>query len=156
MKKNAQSRLDEDFATRRMLPEKIKPEDDNFFRCQKRNDYRMGMAGEVLAAAYLKLKGYQMIASNYRFAHREIDLILRKDKELVFVEVKTRAPNSLICAPSAVDVRKQMFLYSVASKFIRENRCKENVRFDIVWVERKGSACRVVEHIENAFSPYAG
>lgn len=123
---------------------------------RRKSDYRMGMAGEVLAAAYLKLKGYEVVTSNYRFAHREIDLILRKDEDLVFVEVKTRAPDSLVSAPGSVDLRKQMFLYSVASKYIHENHCTENVRFDIVWVERKGSACRVVEHIRNAFSPYAG
>lgn len=125
-------------------------------RQQKRNDYRIGMAGEVLAAAYLKMKGYELLTSNYRFAHREIDLIMRKNGFLIFVEVKTRAPCSLIAAPTSVDLRKQMFLYSVASKYIRENHSSEDVRFDIIWVERKGSACRVVEHIQNAFSPYSG
>lgn len=118
--------------------------------------YQIGMAGEVLAAAYLKLKGYELLTSNYRFAHREIDLIMRKDGEVVFVEVKTRAPDSLIMAPGAVGRRKQQFLYSVASKYIRQTRCTDNVRFDIVWVERRGNACRVIEHIENAFSPFGG
>lgn len=118
--------------------------------------YSIGLAGEVLAAAYLETQGYELITSNYRFAHREIDLILKKDGDLVFVEVKTRAPNSLIPAPNSVDLRKQMYLYSVASKYIHENRCKENVRFDIVWIERKGSSSRVVEHIRNAFSPFGG
>lgn len=131
-------------------------ESDDFEPGSKSCDYRIGIAGEVLAAAYLRARGYELLASNYRFAHREIDLILRKDGALVFVEVKTRAPGSLIVAPLAVDMRKQMFLYSVASKYIRENHLSEEVRFDIVWVERKGSACRVVEHIQNAFSPYAG
>lgn len=131
-------------------------ESDDFGRGSKICDYRIGMAGEVLAAAYLQARGYQLLTSNYRFAHREIDLILRKDGFLVFVEVKTRAPGSLIVAPLTVDTRKQMFLYSVASKYIRENHLTEEVRFDIVWIERKGSACRVVEHIRNAFSPYAG
>ncbi|MCM1041344.1 MAG: YraN family protein [Bacteroides sp.] len=149
-------RFGEGFDTCRVVMKHGGKQDAAPFGANKRNDYRIGMAGEVLAAAYLKNKGYELLTSNYRFAHREIDLILKKDGELVFVEVKTRAPNSLVTAPGSVDMRKQMFLYSVASKYIHENRCRENVRFDIVWIERRGSACRVVEHIRNAFSPFGG
>ncbi len=118
--------------------------------------YRAGMAGEVLAATYLRLKGYEVLDSNYRYAHREIDLILQKGNTLVFVEVKTRAPDSLVSAPYAVDRRKQMFLYSAAAKYVREKRWSEEIRFDIVWVERNGNECRVVGHIPDAFSPLGG
>ena len=123
---------------------------------KRKTDYRMGMAGEVLASAYLRLKGYELLCSNYRFAHREIDLIMRHDHQLVFVEVKTRAPDSLVCASVTVDFRKQMFLYTAASRYVQENHCTEDIRFDIVWVERQGTSCRVVEHIQNAFSPFGG
>lgn len=156
MKIDGKIRFGSHFNDCRIMSDTYTQAETDYLRQQKRNDYRIGMAGEVLAAAYLKMKGYELLTSNYRFAHREIDLIMRKNGELVFVEVKTRAPNSLVMAPGSVDIRKQMFLYSVASKYIHENHCTENIRFDIVWVERKGCACRVVEHIQNAFSPYAG
>lgn len=125
-------------------------------KTRKMSAYRAGMAGEVLAAAYLRLKGYEVLASNYRYAHREIDLILLKDNTLVFVEVKTRAPDSLVSAPYTVNRRKQMFLYSAAAKYVREKKWTEDIRFDIVWVERNGNGCRVVAHIPDAFSPLGG
>ena len=40
-------------------------------KTRKMSAYRAGMAGEVLAAAYLRLKGYEVLASNYRYAHRD-------------------------------------------------------------------------------------
>ncbi|MDE6493764.1 MAG: YraN family protein [Bacteroidales bacterium] len=125
-------------------------------KTRKTDAYRAGMAGEVLAAAYLRLKGYEVLESNYRYAHREIDLILQKDNTLVFAEVKTRAPGSLVSAPYAVNRRKQMFLYSAASKYVREKQWKEEIRFDIIWVERNRSGCRVIAHIPDAFSPLGG
>lgn len=125
-------------------------------KMRKAAAYRAGIAGEVLAAAYMRLKGYDVLASNYRYAHREIDLILQKGNTLVFVEVKTRAPDSLVTAPYTVDRRKQMFLYSAAAKYVREKRWLKDIRFDIVWVERSGNECRVVAHIPDAFSPLGG
>lgn len=50
----------------------------------------LGNKGEALAREYLKRRGYRIIASNYRSGHLEIDLITKRQKQLVFVEVKTR------------------------------------------------------------------
>ena len=39
----------------------------------------------------MRNSGYRILARNYRCEGGEIDIIARKDKELVFVEVKSRA-----------------------------------------------------------------
>lgn len=117
---------------------------------------RDGLDGEVLAAAYLQERGYELLAANYRYAHREIDLVMQKDGLVVFVEVKTRSRSALTDGPSAVDRRKQMFLYSAAAKFMRQWDRNEDVRFDILLVEVFPGGKRVVEHLEGAFSPYGG
>ena len=117
---------------------------------------RDGMEGESLAAAYLQSQGYELLAANYRYAHREIDLIMQKDRVLVFVEVKTRGRNALQEAPLSVDRRKQMFLYSAAAKYVRQENWNEEVRFDILWIETYPGGKRVVEHVEDAFNPYGG
>lgn len=51
----------------------------------------LGKLGERLAEEYLKSRGYQILERNYRQKWGEIDLITKKDNQLVFVEVKTLA-----------------------------------------------------------------
>jgi len=49
-----------------------------------------GLRAETLAAVLLRLKGYAILARNYRLHGGEVDLIVRRGKNLVFVEVKAR------------------------------------------------------------------
>jgi len=51
--------------------------------------YFVGYFGELLVLAYLKLKWYNVIKRRYRCKFGEIDLIVSKKKELIFIEVKT-------------------------------------------------------------------
>ena len=52
--------------------------------------YQEGQRGEALAAWYLRLKLYRIIASRYKTAVGEIDLVAERFGTLVFVEVKAR------------------------------------------------------------------
>ncbi|MEO8908225.1 MAG: YraN family protein [Microbacteriaceae bacterium] len=51
----------------------------------------LGRRGEELAAAYLVEHGYRLIERNWRCNQGEIDLIVERNGELVFVVVKTRS-----------------------------------------------------------------
>ena len=51
---------------------------------------RFGDAGEKIAERYLGERGYEIVDRNYRKPYGEIDLIVKKNGILVFVEVKTR------------------------------------------------------------------
>jgi len=51
---------------------------------------KIGVLGEKLALIYLKNKGYRLLEKNFYCRWGEIDLILKKDDKIVFVEVKTR------------------------------------------------------------------
>lgn len=50
-----------------------------------------GRRGESLAALYLMLKGWRIVARRVRVAGGEVDLIARRGHTLAFVEVKWRA-----------------------------------------------------------------
>ena len=50
-----------------------------------------GTWGEAQVAAYLRKKGYQLLAHSFHCRFGEIDLIAQKGKTLCFVEVKTRS-----------------------------------------------------------------
>jgi len=54
-----------------------------------------GRKGEALAAWYLRLKGYRILASRYKTPLGEIDLIARRFGTTVFVEVKSRKSRDL-------------------------------------------------------------
>src|SRR5918994_5816775 len=49
-----------------------------------------GAWGEDLALRYLTRRGFNLVERNYRKRRGEIDLILRYEETLVFVEVKLR------------------------------------------------------------------
>lgn len=57
---------------------------------RRRND-RRGRRAEAIAALYLQLKGYKILARRVRTKVGEIDLVARNRDTLVFVEVKARA-----------------------------------------------------------------
>lgn len=53
----------------------------------------LGQRGETAAQKYLLKNNYRIIATNYKSSYQEIDIIAKKNKEYVFVEVKTRLKN---------------------------------------------------------------
>lgn len=50
-----------------------------------------GRRAEWLAALWLGLKGYRLLARRVQASGGEIDLVMRRGDQLVFVEVKARA-----------------------------------------------------------------
>jgi putative endonuclease len=57
----------------------------------RRSREAAGRRAEWLAALWLLLKGYRLLARRVRTPGGEIDLIMRRGDALVFVEVKARA-----------------------------------------------------------------
>jgi putative endonuclease len=49
-----------------------------------------GRRAEVLVAWYLRLKGYRVLARRYKTPVGEIDLVVRRGRQIAFVEVKVR------------------------------------------------------------------
>ena len=52
---------------------------------------RFGGTGENIATQFLTENNYTILKRNYRYSKNEIDIICKKDRFLVFVEVKTRS-----------------------------------------------------------------
>ena len=64
-----------------------------------------GAAGEVLAARFLRERGYDILTANYRTRLGEIDIIAADKQYIAFVEVKTRN-DAAIYAPREAVTRK--------------------------------------------------
>lgn len=50
-----------------------------------------GAKGEDIAVNYLLDRGYDLIEKNFRSKFGEIDIVVKKDRKIYFVEVKTRS-----------------------------------------------------------------
>lgn len=59
-------------------------------RIEKRQAWRRGHAGEILASVLLFAKGYRILERRFKTPVGEIDLIARRGLWIVFVEVKVR------------------------------------------------------------------
>jgi putative endonuclease len=113
----------------------------------------LGKKGEKIAYMFLRKKGYEILATNFRFEKTEIDIICRKDKIVIFVEVKTRMNDAFGNPEEAVDPKKQDKIVKTAERFIQMNDMLGEVRFDVVSVLLDGKKEKV-HHVKDAFFPY--
>jgi len=60
-------------------------------RADRAEAERRGRKAEVLAAWYLRAKGWTILGTRVRTRVGEVDLVARRGKTLAFVEVKSRA-----------------------------------------------------------------
>jgi putative endonuclease len=108
----------------------------------------VGQGGEALAAQWYVQHGYTVVARNWRCRSGEIDLVVRRRRELVFAEVKTRRSDAFGIPALAVGAAKQHRLRRLAVAWLHENRVGRpvDVRFDVVAVTGD-----LVDVYENAF-----
>lgn len=116
----------------------------------KDNKITVGKKGEELAAAFLEGKGFTVVAKNYRHKKAEIDLVVKKDDFLVFVEVKTRSSTAFGEPEAFVDNKKAQMIFSAAEEFIFANHWHGHVRFDVVSVKLGRET--TIEHFEDAIN----
>ena len=114
----------------------------------------LGAAGEKLAQEYLKKKGYKVIETNFRCRHGEIDIVARKDKSVVFVEVRTKSSDAFGTPEESITRQTRERLVATALAYLTSHPgLPENWRIDLLAIEadRDGKARRV-SLIENAVS----
>ena len=74
----------------------------------------------------------------------ELDLVLYKDGQLVFAEVKTRTGRMLDAPAAAVDARKQRRLILAAQYYLQHSPYADaSIRFDVVEVTPAGDVSRM-------------
>lgn len=112
---------------------------------------QLGKDGEILALQFLKNKGYQIIETNYRFEHKEIDIISRIGDFLIFSEIKTRSGLAYGYPEEAVDKRKQVFLKEAAAYYMAIHPEFEHARFDVISILIKNNKVTEIMHFEDAF-----
>lgn len=106
---------------------------------------RLGARGEQLAADWYVARGYRLVARNWRCREGELDLVVARDGELVFCEVKTRSSDRFGTPAEAVTPAKQRRLRVLAARFLAaaegaegagagSARAGRGIRFDVAAV----------------------
>lgn len=114
------------------------------------NKIETGNQGETLAARYLKEKGYEILARNYRHGKAEIDLIVQKDNWVLFVEVKTRKSSDYGHPEDFVMTQQAGRIFDAAEEWIFSTNWQGHIRFDVVSV--KPGETPEIEHFEDAIN----
>lgn len=111
-----------------------------------------GRYGENVAAEHLGAAGYDVIERNWRCRFGEIDIVVRRDDLVCFVEVKTRRSTAFGSPAEAVTAAKARRLRRLAAVWLAERRPPyAELRFDVVSVLASGVDAPVIEHVEAAF-----
>ena len=121
-----------------------------------------GDLGERAAVRYLRFRFYRILDRNFRAGGAEIDIVAKRGKTLVFVEVKTRRldPDSAdrLTRPAAAVTRdKQEHIVRAAKIRLAQRPTPDcSVRFDVIEVyldPRKGRDRVIrIEHVKAAFT----
>lgn len=110
----------------------------------------LGKKGEELALEYLIREGYKVIETNWRYRHKEIDIIAEFDNVLAIIEVKTRSNEKYGTPEEAVSETKQQFLIDAAEKYLDQKNIDLEIRFDIISIIKQNNVFNI-SHIKDAF-----
>jgi putative endonuclease len=114
----------------------------------------LGHRGERRAAWFYLLRGYRIVARNLRLAGGEIDLLVRRGRTLVVVEVKTRESLRAGEGHEAVDRAKRQQLIRLGEQLLAREPAGTRLRYDVMSLRWTGRRF-IVNHIADAFHPTA-
>lgn len=98
---------------------------------------KLGDFGEEIAVKFLRKKGYKILERNFQRKWGEIDVVAKKKKDLIFVEVKTilvtsnqqQATRDFISPEESITFFKKKKLIRTAKLYLLE----KNLPVDIPW-----------------------
>lgn len=111
----------------------------------------IGKNSEELACDYLERQGLKLITANYQCKYGEIDLIMKDDNVLVFIEVRYRKVSDYGDGVATVTKVKQDKIIRTATYYLQANNLLDRVlcRFDVIAVS--GAANGRLQWIKDAF-----
>lgn len=107
---------------------------------------RRGRDGERLAAWWLRLHGWRILAIRARTPVGEVDLIARRFRTVAFIEVKSRASQAEL--DLAID-RRRLTRVAAAAEFLAARYAgpQDDIRIDVMLLRPK----RLPRHLVNVW-----
>ncbi len=116
-----------------------------------KNAQELGKVAEKMAADYYINNGYKLEKMNFKSRTGEIDVIVSKGNELVFVEVKARSEKTIARPCEFVTKAKQKKILKTALIYLKYIGSEDFfIRFDVVEAENINGKISL-NCIENAF-----
>ena len=115
----------------------------------RRAAYRLGLAAEIAAAAWLALKGYRLLARRYRTPLGEIDLIIRRGGLVAFVEVKARPSHADALDAVGGAAERRIVRAADLWRAKHPDAAGLDLRYDMVLI----TPWRLPKHLPDAFRP---
>ncbi len=117
----------------------------------ERTSYRSGLMAESIAALFLTCKGYRILSRRYKTPVGEIDLVARRGKTIVFIEVKARSAPA--AALESITPRMKNRIGRAALHFIASHphHASFGMRFDVIVL----APPFYLRHLDNAWQQAA-
>ncbi len=110
--------------------------------------YKTGLFSEFIACIYLMLHGFRIVKRRYttgkHTGRAEIDIIAKRGKLIVFVEVKHR--KTIDAAWGAISSAQERRLRLAAETFLIQKKWMGDARFDVIIIHGFH-----IEWVKNAF-----
>jgi len=121
----------------------------------KKSTIEIGAAAERRAAWFYRFRLFRVLERNWRGGKGEIDLIVRRGRLLVFVEVRFRGEGSLAASHETIDRIKRENVIKAAERYLAGVKGDVEVRFDVVAFDASGDSNGRLRHYPDAFRPEA-
>ncbi|MCK4921481.1 MAG: YraN family protein [Bacteroidales bacterium] len=111
-----------------------------------------GLKAEDIVAKYLSEQQMKILERNWRFGHKEIDIISMDGDKLAIVEVKARSIKNAETPAELLSGQKMRHLVDAAEEYIIRNDIDNDVRFDFALV-LFGTEGYSIDYVKDAFIP---
>jgi putative endonuclease len=111
----------------------------------RKRAYLKGKRGEWVSALYLRLKGYEILEKRFKTPMGEIDLLARKGKTIVAIEVKTR--DTWAQAAMALTLFQKKRIEKALLFYLAGKTSSLDLRFDVILISPWRWPC----HIQGAW-----
>lgn len=114
-----------------------------------KHNQKIGQWGEETAAAYVRERGYEIVARNARTPYGEIDIVAKQGDTTIFIEVKTLTSSKNLFPEQNVTMRKRNHMLACAEHYAAEHAI-DHWQIDVIAVEGKQGLLPKITHFENA------
>ncbi len=114
-----------------------------------------GRRAEAAVVAYLRAQGLEIVGTNLRLSHLEIDVVAREGPVIVIVEVRTRGSGAWTSAFGSIDAQKRVRIRRAGERLwnrrYKRDASVERMRFDAASVTFLPDGTPTVEYVRAAF-----